>query len=98
MACHHPSPLPNGRGRSDRRTPPIQELSSILPVIPERGSRADFPRIGIVMAAVADAHADGARGGIASRALVVGALGVVFGDIGTSPLYALREAAVAADH
>ena len=26
-----------------------------------------------------------------SRALVVGALGVVFGDIGTSPLYALKE-------
>ncbi|HVV28120.1 MAG TPA: potassium transporter Kup [Rhizomicrobium sp.] len=28
--------------------------------------------------------------------LTVGALGVVFGDIGTSPLYAMREAAVAA--
>ncbi|MGC3982771.1 MAG: potassium transporter Kup [Steroidobacteraceae bacterium] len=27
----------------------------------------------------------------ATRALMVGALGVVFGDIGTSPLYALRE-------
>ena len=27
----------------------------------------------------------------ASAALIVGALGVVFGDIGTSPLYALRE-------
>ena len=26
------------------------------------------------------------------RALVLGALGVVFGDIGTSPIYALREA------
>jgi KUP system potassium uptake protein len=26
----------------------------------------------------------------ASAALIVGALGVVFGDIGTSPLYALR--------
>ena len=26
-----------------------------------------------------------------SLVLVVGALGVVFGDIGTSPLYALRE-------
>ena len=26
-----------------------------------------------------------------SAALIVGALGVVFGDIGTSPLYALRE-------
>jgi len=26
-----------------------------------------------------------------SRALVVGAIGVVFGDIGTSPLYSLKE-------
>ncbi len=31
------------------------------------------------------------RGAVAGRALTVGALGVVFGDIGTSPLYALRE-------
>lgn len=30
--------------------------------------------------------------------VILGALGVVFGDIGTSPLYALREAAVAANH
>ena len=50
------------------------------------------------MATVADAHADDSRAGIASRAIVLGALGVVFGDIGTSPLYALREAAMAAGH
>ncbi|MBB3810999.1 potassium transporter Kup [Pseudochelatococcus contaminans] len=31
-----------------------------------------------------------------ARALVLGAIGVVFGDIGTSPLYALRESALAA--
>ncbi|MCX5541352.1 KUP/HAK/KT family potassium transporter [Paraburkholderia sp. CNPSo 3076] len=31
------------------------------------------------------------------RALVLGALGVVFGDIGTSPIYALREAVQTAD-
>ena len=31
-------------------------------------------------------------------ALTLGALGVVYGDIGTSPLYALREAARAAAH
>ncbi|MGX1099779.1 KUP/HAK/KT family potassium transporter [Amorphus sp. MBR-141] len=30
--------------------------------------------------------------------LVVGALGIVFGDIGTSPLYSLREAVLAAGH
>ena len=29
-------------------------------------------------------------------ALAVGALGVVFGDIGTSPLYAMRKSALAA--
>src|SRR5688572_15169831 len=33
------------------------------------------------------AHAPGSKSG----ALVLGALGVVFGDIGTSPLYAIRE-------
>jgi KUP system potassium uptake protein len=31
-------------------------------------------------------------------AAILGALGVVFGDIGTSPLYALKEAASAAGH
>jgi KUP system potassium uptake protein len=30
--------------------------------------------------------------------LVVGSIGVVYGDIGTSPLYAMREAVVAANH
>src|SRR5215210_7851870 len=33
-----------------------------------------------------------------SKAAILGALGVVFGDIGTSPLYALKEAAHAASH
>ena len=37
-----------------------------------------------------------ARGARSSTALSLGALGVVYGDIGTSPLYALREAAKAA--
>lgn len=36
------------------------------------------------------------RGHLGSRAVALGALGVVYGDIGTSPLYALREAAKAA--
>ncbi len=31
-------------------------------------------------------------------AATIGALGVVYGDIGTSPLYALKEAAKAAAH
>jgi len=30
--------------------------------------------------------------------LTLGALGIVYGDIGTSPLYALRESALAAGH
>ncbi len=38
-------------------------------------------------------HAHGARGGRRDLlALALGALGVVYGDIGTSPLYAMREA------
>ena len=35
-------------------------------------------------------HGDAGKTGV--RALVVGAIGVVFGDIGTSPLYTLKEA------
>jgi K+ transporter len=31
-------------------------------------------------------------------ALTLGGIGVVYGDIGTSPLYAFREAAIAAAH
>ena len=37
-------------------------------------------------------HADTGHGGASHAALVVGAIGVVFGDIGTSPLYTLKEA------
>ena len=32
------------------------------------------------------------------KALLIGSIGVVYGDIGTSPLYALREAVVAASN
>jgi KUP system potassium uptake protein len=39
---------------------------------------------------------DGAQPGSAFWALTVGSIGVVYGDIGTSPLYALREAITAA--
>src|SRR5690606_40148254 len=35
---------------------------------------------------------EGHQGRIGLAGLVVGAIGVVFGDIGTSPLYTLREA------
>ena len=36
--------------------------------------------------------------GALPTAATIGALGVVYGDIGTSPLYALKEAAKAATH
>jgi hypothetical protein len=43
-------------------------------------------------------HAHGAAPATAKskgfRALVIGSIGVVYGDIGTSPLYALREASM----
>src|SRR5262245_29709540 len=43
-------------------------------------------------------HANGVNGKVRSRfwLLTVGSIGVVYGDIGTSPLYALREAVAAA--
>ncbi|WP_188588250.1 KUP/HAK/KT family potassium transporter, partial [Achromobacter denitrificans] len=36
------------------------------------------------------AHAGGAHAPSSRAALILGALGVVYGDIGTSPLYTLR--------
>ncbi len=39
---------------------------------------------------------DQARSGAGVWGLALGSIGVVYGDIGTSPLYALREAVVAA--
>src|SRR5258708_16706337 len=45
--------------------------------------------------AAANGHGD-AHSTAGFKALLVGSIGVVYGDIGTSPLYALREAVVAA--
>ena len=50
------------------------------------------------MTAATSVSLHGARSDHLARAAVRGALGVVFGDIGTSPLYALKEAAHAASH
>ena len=49
-------------------------------------------------AAAAPAPSEGAHAGLASNilALSLGSVGVVYGDIGTSPLYAFREAVAAA--
>ena len=44
-------------------------------------------------AALVTSHARSSAG---FGGLLIGSVGVVYGDIGTSPLYALREAAVAA--
>ncbi len=48
-----------------------------------------------VEAAAANGHGD-AHSTAGFKALTLGSIGVVYGDIGTSPLYALREAVVAA--
>jgi KUP system potassium uptake protein len=76
---------------TDERT--IQEPASQEPTgqdsessTPIAGRRPDRKRIG-----VGHGHGPGAVSGKALALLAVTALGVVYGDIGTSPLYALRE-------
>ena len=53
-----------------------------------------------VAAAAAETTAANGHGNAHStagfKALMLGSIGVVYGDIGTSPLYALREAVIAA--
>ena len=53
-----------------------------------------------VAAPAAETTADKGHGNAHStagfKALMLGSIGVVYGDIGTSPLYALREAVIAA--
>src|SRR5580698_8152115 len=53
-----------------------------------------------VVAPASETTAANGHGGVHStaslKALLIGSIGVVYGDIGTSPLYALREAVVAA--
>src|SRR5262245_53514698 len=39
-------------------------------------------------------NSEKSTGGAAFRALLIGCIGVVYGDIGTSPLYAFRESAI----
>ncbi|MBL0948023.1 potassium transporter Kup [Brevundimonas sp.] len=63
---------------------------------PGETSGSAAPRPAPDATAPRDGHGDGHGGhGLAARGklgLVIGAIGVVFGDIGTSPLYAMREA------
>src|SRR5437867_12669001 len=57
----------------------------------------DHATNGVSAPAEADAASDHAPRKQASKwALVLGSIGVVYGDIGTSPLYALRESVLAA--
>jgi KUP system potassium uptake protein len=53
-------------------------------------TRGDLPAVAEAFHATQD-HARAAPHGGALAALALGALGVVYGDIGTSPLYALKE-------
>src|SRR5260370_21446482 len=61
---------------------------------------ASVPRTSDVVAPAAESAAAVGHGEAHStagfKALLIGSIGVVYGDIGTSPLYALREAVVAA--
>src|SRR5688572_25783026 len=77
---------------------PITELASrsIAATLPEAGARAAEGASGSEHGpsrhpALGHAGARPAPKGAQLRALCLSALGVVFGDIGTSPLYALRE-------
>ena len=55
------------------------------------------PRCAITAAETPAANGHGEAHSTAGfKALMLGSIGVVYGDIGTSPLYALREAIVAA--
>src|SRR6266850_1428052 len=61
---------------------------------------ASVPMTSDVVAPAAETTAASAHGEAhstaGSKALLIGSIGVVYGDIGTSPLYALREAVMAA--
>jgi len=73
--------------------PPVTELASRAPALPEADSAAEEGSEPAAAPHQAPGH--GASRPTATghqlRVLCLSALGVVFGDIGTSPLYALRE-------
>jgi len=66
---------------------PSPEPEGKTPSAPDAGSTSH--NADPVHPAIEDGHGHGKAGFLA---LAVGAIGVVFGDIGTSPLYAMREA------
>src|ERR1700732_1392923 len=69
----------------------MQYQEQVKPV----SSMTDRTAASVGSGASLDANGD-ARTGSSFWALPLGSIGVVYGDIGTSPLYALREAVVAA--
>ncbi len=78
---------------SDPVTPPVQKGDSAS----QEAVATEKPLCDVVQTHenCADAHEQSSHGGHAKAsvaALTVGAIGVVYGDIGTSPLYAFREA------
>ncbi|HUX69760.1 MAG TPA: potassium transporter Kup [Cellulomonadaceae bacterium] len=81
MSSSEPSPEPGGT-RTGSEADPVPETAPVSDAAPTTGTSGPTEP---------DDHrtAPGARHG-AGVALAVGALGVVFGDIGTSPLYALQ--------
>ncbi|SFS33438.1 potassium transporter Kup [Brevundimonas viscosa] len=68
-------------------------MAGTLPETTDAASAAASSTPATADSAAGTPHAGGhGRGGAGKIGLIVGAIGVVFGDIGTSPLYALREA------
>ncbi len=72
-------------------TPGDEAASPSLAPTAEPASEPAAPPSPFIVASAPPAHGPGAKKST-MLALSVGAIGVVFGDIGTSPLYAFREA------
>lgn len=86
-----PTPAPKTVGTPPKTIPPGLGLTRALPHPDDEAALdiADYLRS--EQEGAADIHQGGAtRQGLA--ALTLGAIGVVYGDIGTSPIYAFREA------
>jgi KUP system potassium uptake protein len=79
-------PEPEVTGREPTERAPIPEAPGASPSGPPGADRNSLPE-------PADGHAHGAASatGLRLAKLTFGAVGVVYGDIGTSPLYAVRE-------
>src|SRR5205823_865072 len=80
----------------ERERPVLTRSSWASPTIPMESLRA--PRPNRVMATIAHSTVEPLQAGSPPHpgrqrlpALALGAIGIVFGDIGTSPLYAMKE-------